>query len=192
MAGDEKKLVTEVKASLTGAHISPRKARLVADLLKHKQVAEALDILKFLTKKAAHPIRKLVDSGVANALHNFQIESERLFIKHLSVDGGPVMKRYQPRAQGRAFPIRKRTSHINLILGVSDKPIAKKAVKTLAKGEPIKELGTTKSMEPEAVEKKSRFSFWRKKTPDTTQVPPKVDVKGKHYTGFDRRGNMGT
>src|SRR3989344_6588416 len=110
--------ITEVKAYARGIHMSPRKVRLVSDLLKKLSVDAALTSLQFLDKKAAHPIKKLVDSGVANASHNFQIESARLFIKSLTVDGGAVQKRFKPHAHGRAFPIRRQTSDINLILGV--------------------------------------------------------------------------
>ncbi len=191
-----KKEITEVKASAKGIHISPRKARLVANLLKNLPVSDALIQLDFQLKKASLPIKKLVDSAVANAHHNFQIDSNRLFVKNLSVDGGRVFFRYTPRAQGRAFPIRKRTSHINLILGISAKPIGQKRSVPIDKTpEPEKPHVHTPPAEaevPESTERKSRFAFWKrkKKEEDKTQVPPKQDVKGKNYTSFDRRGNM--
>ncbi len=187
---EEKKLISEVKASAKGIHISPRKARLVANLLKNLPVVEALTHLGFLTKKAAQPIKKLVNSAVASASHNFQIEADRLFIKSLTVDQGRVFFRYQPRAQGRALPVRKRTSHLNLILGVTHHPLRKaKAVKS----EPVlkKEEVKTETVVKTPVKGAGRFAFWRKKKPqDTSQLAPKEDVKGKHYTAFDRRGNM--
>jgi large subunit ribosomal protein L22 len=196
--------VVEVKAFARRVHVSPRKARLVVDLLRNMPVDEALVQLDFLSKKAVLPIKKLLHSAVANASHNFQIESERLFIKHFSVDGGRVFFRYTPRAQGRAMPVRKRTSHLNLILGVSKtklsakrKPFlaaAKVETKTDAKREAQIEQAERQEPEPkmEAPVKKSRFAFWRKKDKAGTgsQVPPKEDTKGKHYTGFDRRGSM--
>src|SRR3989344_374567 len=123
---EEKKEIREVKAFARGIHMSPRKVRLVASMLKNMSVAEALDNLAFITKKAALPIKKLVASGVANASHNFQIAADRLFIKSLTVDGGQALKRFKPGGQGRAFPIRKRTSHINLILGGADKSVKPK------------------------------------------------------------------
>src|SRR3989338_6235417 len=119
----DKKTVTEVAAYARGIHMSPRKVRLVVDLLRGLPAPRALSQLQFVTKKAVIPVRKLIQSSVANATHNFQIEAERLFVKHFSVDGGPALKRFKPRAQGRAFPIRRATSHLNLILGVSDKPL---------------------------------------------------------------------
>lgn len=193
MAEESKKEISEVKAFARGVHVSPRKARLVSDLLKSLPVADALIQLEFLTKKAALPIKKLINSAIANAGHNHQIEADRLFVKHLSIDGGRVYFRYTPRAQGRAFPVRKRTSHINLILGVNKQVFkSKKKLLPLKKKEihPEKEAGEILPPTSET-EKKSRFAFWRKKKDqDVTQVPPKEDVKGKHYTGFDRRGNM--
>lgn len=189
----EKKTVTEVKAYARGIHASPRKTRLVTDILKNLSVAEALTQLDFVQKKAALPIKKLVNSAVANAAHNFQIEADRLFIKSLTVDGGRVMMKFAPRAQGRAFRVRKRTSHINLVLGVSAKPAKPK--RTAAKlpvlkkeAEPLAEKTVT-----ETPQETSRFGFWRKKkkAEDSSQAfPPKADAKGKKYTGFDRRGNM--
>jgi large subunit ribosomal protein L22 len=191
-----KKAVSEVKASAKGIHISPRKIRLVANVVRKLPVNEALIQLDFQLKKASLPLKKLVDSAVANAHHNFQIEAERLYIKHLSVDGGPVFFRYTPRAQGRAFPIRKRTSHVNLVLGVSDKPIKQRPTsrveRTAEKEKEPVHIPPAEADVPESTERKSRFAFWKrnKKEGDRTQVPPKQDVKGKSYTSFDRRGNM--
>ena len=188
MADQEKKEITEVAAFARGVHISPRKARLVADLLKKSSAEAALRELRFLTKKAALPIRKLLDSAIANASHNFQLGLDELYIKSLTVDGGPTGKRYKPHAQGRAFPIRKQTSHINLILGVNKK-IKNKAVKRVVK--PAAEAPVKGEILEEAP-KEEKSGFWkRKRTKDPSQLPAKQDPKGKHYTGFDRRGNMG-
>lgn len=183
MAEDIKKNITEVKAYARGLHISPRKVRLVANVVKKMAVDEALTNLAFMTKRAALPIKKLVDSGVANAMHNFQIASDRLFIKNLTVDGGAVAKRFRPRAQGRAFPLHRRTSHVSLTLGVAEKAfkskraisVAKKSADEKGKGEILQE------------KKKSRFGFGRnKKDGDVSQLPAKQDPQGK-YTSFDRR-----
>ena len=112
------KEVSQVSAKVRGLHISPRKVRLVADLVKGKQVDEALTTMTFLNKKAAKSVKKLIDSGIANAKHNFNLDTEKLYIKTLTVDGGPVLMTFSPRAQGRAFPKRKRTSHLILTLGI--------------------------------------------------------------------------
>jgi large subunit ribosomal protein L22 len=116
MATKEIRTPIEVKAFARFIHVSPRKLRLVADLVRRHQVDAALEQLRFSSKNAALPLAKAINSAIANAVHNFNLKKEDLFIKTLTVDGGPVMKRYAPRAQGRAFIERKRTSHISVVL----------------------------------------------------------------------------
>lgn len=106
----------EAKASLKYARVGAQKARLVADLVRGKDVNEAVKTLTFLNKKSASMIKKLIESAVANADYKKTMDVDRLFVKTITVDGGPVMKRFMPRAQGRAFGIRKKTSHINVVL----------------------------------------------------------------------------
>lgn len=106
----------EVKARLRFARISPRKARLVADLVRGKRSEEALNILSFTKKASAKILIKLLKSAIANATQKKTIDIDRLYVKQIMVDQGPTMKRFQPRALGRATMIRKRTSHINIVL----------------------------------------------------------------------------
>jgi large subunit ribosomal protein L22 len=105
----------EVKAKLRFTRIAPRKARLVADLIRNKGSGEALSILTFTPKAAARIIIKLLRSAVANATQK-KIDVDRLYVKTIMVDQGPTMKRFMPRALGRATTIRKRTSHITIVL----------------------------------------------------------------------------
>lgn len=107
----------EVKASARYIRISPRKVRLVASLVRGMAVAKALEQLKFVGKGAAEPVRKAIASAAANAVHNFELSEDNLLIKEISVDGGPVLKRWLPRAHGHASPLMKRMSHINVTLG---------------------------------------------------------------------------
>ncbi|TAL20590.1 50S ribosomal protein L22 [Patescibacteria group bacterium] len=95
---------------------SPRKVRLVADLVRGLPVAEAAAQLSFLRKAAAPVLLKLLRSAIANAENNFKLDAGKLWIKRLTVDGGPTIKRFRPRAFGRGAPIKKRTAHINIIL----------------------------------------------------------------------------
>ena len=95
--------------------ISPRKAQLVADLIRGKGSEEALNTLTFTKKAAAKIIIKLLKSAIANA-NQKKMDVDRLYVKQITVDQGPTMKRHQPRALGRATMIRKRTSHINIVL----------------------------------------------------------------------------
>jgi large subunit ribosomal protein L22 len=96
--------------------MSPRKARLVADLIRGKKSDEALNILIFTRKAAARILIKLLKSAIANATQKKTIDVDRLYVKKITVDQGPTMKRFTPRALGRATTIRKRTSHIHMIL----------------------------------------------------------------------------
>jgi large subunit ribosomal protein L22 len=106
----------EVKAITRYVRISPRKARLVTELIKGKPVEEALTILRFVPKKAARLVDKTLRSALANAEQNPNIDVDTLYIKRIFVDGGPTMKRWRARAMGRATKIIKRTSHITVIL----------------------------------------------------------------------------
>ena len=105
-----------MKATLRYLRIAPRKVRLVADLIRGKHVEEALNILQFTEKGSSKPLAKLVKSAVANADQMQGVNIDKLYIKTLFVDGGPMMKRYMPRAMGRATPVRHRTSHVTLHL----------------------------------------------------------------------------
>ncbi len=106
----------EIKAKAKHIRMSPRKVRLVVDVARGKEVQTALEQLKFINKLAVRPVVKLINSAIANAKHNFEIEPDNLYIKEIKVDGGPTSHRWMPRAFGRATPLRKRTSHINLVL----------------------------------------------------------------------------
>jgi len=96
--------------------MAPRKTQLVADLIRGKRSEEALNILTFTKKAAAKIIIKVLKSAIANATQKKTVDIDRLYIKKITVDQGPTMKRFQPRALGRATMIRKRTSHITIVL----------------------------------------------------------------------------
>lgn len=110
----------EVKASLNRYRQSPRKVRLVANLIKGKPVDAALVQLRVLTKRAGGPLAKLVQSAVANAKNNFKLDTTNLYIKNITVNEGPTMKRFMPRAFGRAAQIKKRSSHVEVTLAAKE------------------------------------------------------------------------
>ena len=110
-----------MKASLKNYRQSPRKVRLVADLIRGKKVNDALTELEFLPKRASEVMTKLISSAVANAETNFKVNPDDLVVKEISVDQGITLKRYRPRARGVAKRINKRTSNIELSLAVNDK-----------------------------------------------------------------------
>lgn len=94
--------------------LTPRKARLVADLVRNKDAEQALNILEFTNKKAARLILKVLNSAVANAVNNFDMDEEKLYVSKIMIDEGPMLKRIKPRAMGRADIIQKKTSHITV------------------------------------------------------------------------------
>lgn len=117
---EEKKTVNEVKASARFIRVSPRKVRLVLDQIRGLDATRAQDTLRFMNKGSVPVVSKLLASAIANAENNFEIDKKDLFVKKITADDGPTLKRFRPRAFGRSTMIRKRTSHINLILGVKE------------------------------------------------------------------------
>jgi large subunit ribosomal protein L22 len=115
-----KKTTTEspklVKAFANDLHIAPRKMRLVTNMVKGMNALDAMTQLQHANKKASPMLIKLIQSAIANAKNNFSLDPQQLFIKSISADMGKVMKRYFPRARGSAFVIRRKMSHINIIL----------------------------------------------------------------------------
>ncbi|WP_414044195.1 50S ribosomal protein L22 [Macrococcus animalis] len=120
----------EAKAVARTIRIAPRKVRLVLDLIRGKEVAEAIAILK-LTNKATSPVvEKLLMSALANAEHNYDMNVDTLIVKEAYANEGPTLKRFRPRAQGRASAINKRTSHITIVVGDKEVKTSNKEVTT--------------------------------------------------------------
>lgn len=115
-----------ITARLNDYRQSPRKVRLVANLVKGKKIEEAKNTLAFLIKRASKPLADLLDSAISNASHNFNLSADKLYIKEFRVDEGVVLKRRMPRARGMAYPINKRTSHVFIQLDTIDNMPAKK------------------------------------------------------------------
>ncbi len=105
-----------VTVHLKHLRVSPRKVRLVVDVIRGLKVDDALDQLNYIPKRAAAPIAKLLQSGIAAAEHDFKMQKQDLFVSRIIVEEGQTLKRTMPRAMGRAFRIAKRTSHVTLIL----------------------------------------------------------------------------
>ena len=119
-----------ITAKLNDYRQSPRKVRLVANLVKGKKIEDVKNTLAFLVKRASKPLADLIDSAVANASHNFNISADQLYVKEFRVDEGVVLKRRMPRARGMAYPINKRTSHIFIQLDTIDNMPVKKGKKS--------------------------------------------------------------
>lgn len=155
-------------AKLRHLRISPRKVRLVTNLIKGLTVKEAEKQLKFLTKRSTQPILKLLNSAVANAENNAKLTKENLYISRITVDVGPSLKRWRPRAMGRAFQILKRTSHITITLDQKEILISKKDKKV--KTEPvIKQQEKDSVIKEQTIEKVEKEKTISKKR----LIPPK-------------------
>lgn len=108
---------TVSSAKISFLRVPPRKARWVADMVRGQQVNKALSQLKFTPKHAAKHVHALLSSAVANATQTGKVDPDTLFVKEICVNEGPILKRFNPRAQGRATRVNKRTSHITVVLG---------------------------------------------------------------------------
>ena len=155
--------------------MSPRKLRLVADVVRNLKVEEALQRLRLLNKAAVTPVRKLINSAAANAEHNFELAKNNLYIKEIRVDEAAPLKRWRPRAHGRATPILKRGSHLQLTLAEIKDSGVKKGRKPKAEA-PVKLADAAKApAEPskakqESVKEQDVFDAAAK---DTSQEAPK-------------------
>jgi large subunit ribosomal protein L22 len=106
----------ESRAVARYIRIPPRKVRLIMDEIRGRRIEEALNQLSFAPQKGAFILKKLINSAVANAEQNFEMDVDKLYIKRIYADEGPTLKRFRPRAMGRATRIRKRTSHLTVVL----------------------------------------------------------------------------
>ncbi len=146
-----------ITAKLNDYRQSPRKVRLVANLVKGKKVEEVKNTLALLVKRAAKPLSDLIDSAIANASHNFNISADKLYVKEFRVDEGVVLKRRMPRARGMAYPINKRTSHIFIQLDTIDNMPVKLGKKAKITAKPINTIEKTeKKAEVKAKAKKQK------------------------------------
>lgn len=153
----------QVHARLRYLRMSPRKVRLVIDMVRGLSVDAAIQQLTFSPKEAAGPVLKLLKSAIANAENNHQLDRKTLKIAKITADGGPTLHRYRPRAFGRAAPIRKRTSHVQIILSdESPADVHKAQVK-----------GGRKRMKTEV---KKPVAAKSKKTVGAQRVAPKGDT----------------
>ncbi len=106
----------EAKATASYVRIAPRKVKIVIDLIRGKHVDDALAVLKTVPKAASPLVEKVLKSAIANAEQNFEMDPNNLFVSEVYANQGPTIKRFRPRAQGRATRIRKRTSHITVVV----------------------------------------------------------------------------
>ncbi len=158
----------QYKFYLNNLRMAPRKTRLIANLIKKMPALQAEAQLQFQKRRAALPILKLLKSGVASAVHNFNLSPENLYIFNIFVDEGPMLKRFRPRAFGRAGAIHKKNSHITLILEEKFVPDTKKRKKIIKEIKPGNEIIKEKKEKiemaaPKVIKPKNSFgSFTRR------------------------------
>lgn len=186
----------EIKAHLNHLRISPRKVKLAADVVRGLNVMDAEVQLKNLVKRSSDPLRKLLKSAVANAENNFKLSNSNLFVSKIFVNEGATLKRWMPRAMGRATQILKRTSNITIVLSEIDssrksasfvrlgstesRQVKPKAEKGEAKEtKETKETGETKEI------KKSEFKMFGKNQKDQAKIHGSQSIDGKKK--FQRR-----
>ncbi|MBM4177278.1 50S ribosomal protein L22 [Candidatus Gribaldobacteria bacterium] len=153
----------EVKAKLNNLRIAPRKVRLVADLIRGKNVNQAERILSFCVKRGTLPLKKLLQSCVQNGKNNFQLEEANLFVKEIKVDEGRKLKRWHPMSRGRAGAIQKKTSSVSLVLADYQKEKLLLKTKNNVKGSVVSEREKTIKNKNKAKDKKKFTSFENKK-----------------------------
>ena len=163
-------MTMEITAQLKTYRQSPRKVRLVTSALRGLDTEKALQQLKFMGTRAATPLAKLIKSAIANAEHNFAIQKDNLFIKTVTVDDGPTLKRWRARAFGRAAAIKKRTSHITLVLD-EKKPTKKRTAKKVS----TEDIQTVKKLSD--VKKAVRTN---EKEGGTSAEKPRATGEGRH------------
>ncbi len=159
-----------ITAKLRYLKISPRKVRLVADLIRKKNIEQAQALLSFTTKKAAKPVLKLLKSAAANAKNNFQLDELNLYISKIFVDEGPKMKRWKSRARGRVDQILKRSSHITIVLD-EVKPTKGKKKKAAKPIKYTKKQVVPKTKEIEKAEKSARQDLSGPEEKQESKVP---------------------
>lgn len=151
-----------IKAVLKNYRQSPRKVRLVATSLRGKKVNTALTNLSFIARRSSLPLKKLIESAVANAKNNYGIDSNDLMIKSITVDEGYTLKRWMPRARGAAYPINKRTSHVTVVLdskeGLELKKVSKKSTKAKKTSDKVAKKAKSESTVPKAPKSESKGS----------------------------------
>ncbi|ACF07294.1 50S ribosomal protein L22 [Metamycoplasma arthritidis] len=159
-------------ASVKAQRISPRKARLVADLIRYKTATQALIILQTTNKKASGIILKLLNSAIANATNNNGLDATKLVVTEILVNDGPTLKRYQPHSRGRAYPILKRTSHFFIRVSEVSLPSVNEMTSKETVKEPAKKPSAKVEKPAEAKAPKQETST--KKPTTTTESKPKT------------------
>ena len=180
----------EVKAKLSRLRISPRKVRLVIDVVRGMEIEKAQHQLQFMQKGAALPVLKLLNSAVANAVNNSKLEKDNLYIKEITANDGPVLKRWKPRAFGKATQILKRSSHILIILDeIKESKSAVKAVKDDKKTKTKDEKEKLKVVDVNEIRKETQSEKGRDEKSDSSDKKSGGRFQGVKDSFIHRTGD---
>lgn len=171
----------EVKAKLRHYHVAPRKVRLIIDLIRGLDVEPALEQLQYKSKRSVPAMIKLLNSAIANAVNNFSLERNNLYIKESFVDQGPVLKRWRPRAHGRAGRILKKTSHITLILAERVPSDSKKKKSTSSAKDKDKKEIKTKKVDIKNIKKTGKIFKGNSKSTDSNKLRGRQSKSTKSF-----------
>lgn len=177
----------EVKAKLSRLRIAPRKVRLVIDVVRGMDIEKAEHQLQFMQKGAATPLLKLLKSAVANAVNNSKLEKNNLYIKEITANDGPMLKRWKPRAFGRATQILKRSSHVEIILGEIKE--SKPAVKDIKKKGAKDQKEELKTVDMDEVKKATQGEAGKEEKGETKEKKSGRRFKGVKDTFIHRTGD---
>ncbi len=169
----------EIKASLNQLRMSPRKVRLVADIVRGMKTDKALDQLRFGDKKAALPLLKLVESAIANAVNNYDLDKDNLYIKSIMINEGATLKRWTPKAQGRATTVRKRSCHLHLVLA-EVKDSGKNTAKNVKIEAPVKLEDLVKASDEPTPKKLKAVKKIAKESEDVAAEIVDPRMEGRH------------
>lgn len=166
-----------VSAKLSYLRISPRKARLVADLVRGKSVEQAQSILNFTIKRAANPILKLLNSAAANAKNNFQLDPKNMYVARIFVNEGATYKRVMPRSRGNANEIQKKTCHINLVLAEKGEKVGMPVKDDLKAKRPVKENEAKEERKAEEAKEIKKEKAVKAEKKEAKKTPKKTERK---------------
>jgi len=169
----------EIKASLNNLRISERKVRLVVDLIRNTKTDKALAQLTFTNKRAATPVIKLIKSAIASAVNTYELDANNLYIKEVRVDQGKTLKRWMPKAHGRATTVRKRSCHIDLVLA-EIKDSGKKEAKKTKTEKPVKLETLVNAKAPQAP---AKVKTAKKQIKDSEEVTKEEDPRNSGRRG---------
>lgn len=183
----EQNNVKLVKATARQLRIAPRKLRLAANLVKGMNAADAIVQLQYVNKKAAPMVIRLIRSAIANAKNNFSLDADHLYIKSITADMGQALKRYFPRARGSAFVIRRKLSHLNLVLEERKSGKAAKSKVSFLKKAEEKKTGPEDVEKVAAAAKKAPKEMGRKSEVGKTEQQMKLNQAQNKRRLFNRK-----